>query len=219
VEGFATGTNSGVRGVSVGPAGGASNGVLGFSSSGHGVVGIANTSGSFGGLFFGGLTVASGPKSAAVKHRDGSHRLFYSLESPESWFEDFGRAKLLRGKAEVKLDPSFVGFVNMDDYHVFLSPEGPTNGLYISQRSRVGFSVREHGEGASTIPFSYRIVARRKDLKIKRFKPVRLPAFDKNEFLKRTKSPSELTPPGVSTLKGLVRKTMLFRRGKLARSD
>ena len=44
---------------------------------------------------------------AAVSHPDGSHRLLYSLESPESWFEDFGEARLVDGKAEVRLDPDF----------------------------------------------------------------------------------------------------------------
>jgi hypothetical protein len=216
VEGFATGTNNGVRGVSNGPAGPASNGVVGFSTNGNGVVGIAVTPGSFGGVFIGGLTVTGGPKSAAVKHRDGSHRLFYSLESPESWFEDFGRARLLRGKAEVKLDSSFASFVRMDDYHVFLQPEGTSKGLYVNRRSRTGFSVREHGGAASTMAFSYRIVARRKDLKIERFKPVRLPVFDKNEFLKRSKSPAEVTPLNASTLESLAKKPM-FRRRKPAR--
>ncbi len=212
VEGFAVGTNNGVRGVSVGPGGGASNGVVGFSLMGNGVVGIAMAPGSFGGIFLGGLTVASGPKSAAVKHRDGSHRLFYSVESPESWFEDFGRARLVRGKAEVKLDANFASFVRVDDYHVFLQSEGASNGLYVSGRSRAGFSVREHGGGSSTTGFSYRVVARRKDLKIKRFKPVRLPVFDKNEFLKRSKLPADAAPLSASTLENLAKEPMFRRR-------
>jgi hypothetical protein len=219
VEGFNRGNNNGVRGVSLGtapPGGGANVGVVGFSTSGSGVVGIASTpSGvAFGGLFFGGLLVASGPKSAAVKHRDGSHRLFYSVESPESWFEDFGRTKLVRGKAEVKLDPNFAGFVRTDDYHVFLSPEGQTKGLYVSRRSRKGFTVREQEEGASTTTFSYRIVARRKDLKIQRFKPVRLPVFQKSDFLRTPDAAPKLKPPTVPDLKNLPKEPMVYRRSK-----
>jgi hypothetical protein len=199
LEGFSTGSNNGVRGVSIGAAapGSAGNvGVVGFSSSGFGVVGIGSgtSSSTVGGLFLGGLEVSGGTflsgdvivggdflvtgnKNVAVKHPDGSHRLFYCVESPESWFEDFGRARLVRGKAEVKLERTFAGFVRLDDYHVFLSPEGPSNGLYISRRTRKGFSVREHDGGKSATTFSYRLVARRKDLKVKRFKPVRLPVF------------------------------------------
>ena len=40
----------------------------------------------------GSLTVW-GPKHAAVPHPDGSRRKLYSLESPESWFEDFGKGR------------------------------------------------------------------------------------------------------------------------------
>ena len=62
--------------------------------------------------YFTGTTVVSGnfvatggTKSAAVKDATGQHRLVYCVESPESWFEDFGEAKLVAGKADVKLDP------------------------------------------------------------------------------------------------------------------
>jgi hypothetical protein len=59
----------------------------------------------------GDFTVAGGAKSAAVPHPDGTHRWLYCLESPESWFEDFGRAQLTCGRAEVKIDPDFAALV------------------------------------------------------------------------------------------------------------
>ena len=51
------------------------------------------------------LVIAGGAKSAAVPHPDGTHRLLYCMESPESWFEDFGTGTISGGKAEVKLAP------------------------------------------------------------------------------------------------------------------
>jgi hypothetical protein len=51
-----------------------------------------------------------------------------------------------------------------DDYHVFLTPEGPSNGLYVTDRSPTGFEVREQGEGTSEISFSYRIMTKRADV-------------------------------------------------------
>jgi len=33
--------------------------------------------------------------------------MLYCLESPELWFEDFGSAKLKRGRAVVSFDPDF----------------------------------------------------------------------------------------------------------------
>ena len=122
---------------------------------------------------WGPLVNFGGPKSAAVPHPDGSHRLLYCMESPESWFEDFGEAKLVKGKAAVKIDKDFAGVAKTDAYHVFLSPYGESNGLYVSRRNRNGFEVREQSGGRNTLTFSYRVVARRKDVPSER-----LPKFD-----------------------------------------
>jgi len=149
-----------------------SAGVFGVSNRAMGVLGIGS---SWGGVFWGGLLCASGPKNAAVRHPDGAHRLMHSLECPESWFEDFGRAKLVRGKARVEIDPTFVVFVR-GDYHVFLAPEGECRGMYVARRTRAGFVVREQGGGRSNVEFSYRIVARRKDVTSPRFQKVKLEA-------------------------------------------
>ena len=133
----------------------------------------------FAGVFLGAVVTwgpfvnYGGPKSAAVRHPDGSHRLLYCLESPESWFEDFGEAELVNGKAAVKLSKDFAGVVKADAYHVFLSPYGDSDGLYVSRRNRNGFEVREQHNCASSLTFSYRVVARRKDVLSER-----MPKFD-----------------------------------------
>jgi hypothetical protein len=66
--------------------------------------------GGLAGLFVGPVQIAGsltvfGNKSAAVKVSGGSYRQLFCLEAPESWFEDFGEAQLVSGKAEVKFDP------------------------------------------------------------------------------------------------------------------
>jgi hypothetical protein len=128
----------------------------------------------FAGVFFGPVVVRGpfvvfgAPKSAAVPHPDGSHRLLYCVESPESWFEDFGEAKLVKGKTTVTLDADFAAVAKMDSYHVFVSPYGESNGLCVTRRNRKGFEVREQGGGRSNVTFSYRIVARRKDVAAER---------------------------------------------------
>jgi hypothetical protein len=123
---------------------------------------------------YGGLAVA-GFKSAAVPHPDGSHRLLYSLECPESWFEDFGEARLVNGKADVKLEKDFAKVVSTGSYHVFLTPCGDSKGLYIASRNSRGFTVKEQQGGKSTINFAYRIVARRKDIETPRLAKIELP--------------------------------------------
>ncbi len=133
----------------------------------------------------GNFTVFTGAKSAAVPHPDGSHRRLYSLESPESFFEDFGRARLRRGKATVRLDREFAALVRREDYYVFVTPEGPTSGLYVSRKTRNGFEVREQGEGRGSLGFCYRVVARRKDIAGRRLEKVPVPRFDGPEVSSR----------------------------------
>lgn len=144
----------------------------------------------------GALHVFGSPKSAVVRFPDRSHRRLYSLESPESWFEDFGRARLSRGRARVKLDRAFASVVRTGDYHIFLSAEGESRGLYVSRRRRDGFEVREQQRGTSTLQFSYRVVARRKDAVAPRFKRVVRPRFTSLRFA-AAKGITLPTPPAL----------------------
>jgi len=136
----------------------------------------------------GDFAVSGGAKNAAVPHPDGSHRLLYCQESPEPWFEDFGEAKLVGGKAEVKLDPDFAAVVHSDGYRVFLTAEGDSKGLYMAGKSSAGFEVRESQGGTSSLGFSYRVVAKRKDITGQRLAKVKLP-----EPIKELRKPPE--PP------------------------
>jgi hypothetical protein len=149
-------------------------GVGGESDSGFGLQGVTTGSGFAGALFgrtavvgnlsvFGNLTVVPpGVKSMAMPHSDGSYRRLYSMESPECWFEDFGTGELVEGGTHIELDPDYVATVQLDDYHVFLTPEGDSMGLYIADKGPTGFDVREQQGGTSSLRFSYRVAARRK---------------------------------------------------------
>jgi len=152
-------------------------------------------------------TLSATAKSAVVKVPDGSHRALYCVESPECWFEDFGRSRLVRGKARVRLDRTFAAVVRTRDYHVFLSPEGLSHGLYVSRLTRDGFEVREQHRGTSTVPFSYRIVALRKDVDAPRFRRVKLPTFPKPPRPPKAKLPEIPKPPLPSTPEGLLAPT------------
>ncbi len=107
--------------------------------------------------------IASGTKSAAVALAGGRRVALFAMESPENWFEDFGTGRLSGGAATVMLDPRFAETVNTAvGYHVFLTPNGECNGLFVAEKTPSGFTVRELGGGESNVPFDYRIVARRK---------------------------------------------------------
>jgi hypothetical protein len=174
VVGFSGGSTSlaGGTGNGTGLAGIASitgTGVAGASAGGTAVSGIAQGTTNLAGLFqgpvwiTGGLSVQGG-KSGVVKGADGSLRRLYCVESPESWFEDFGRGQLNNGSATVQLEPGFAGVVKTDQYHVFPIPKGDCKGLYVSNQTPAGFIVRESQGGTSSVAFDYRVIAKRKDI-------------------------------------------------------
>ena len=157
-------------------------GVYALSSRGVGIVGETRARPPYGyaGVFVGpvwvqGDLICDGAKHAAVPHPDGSLRLMYSVESPESWFEDFGTAKLIRGRAKVKIDRHFAALMRSGRYHVFLTAEGDCAGLYVTRKGSAGFEVREQRGGSSNVRFSYRVVARRKDISGPRLPKVQRP--------------------------------------------
>lgn len=184
-------TGSGVFGMQTANVTGAGVGVLGFGETGIGVAAFSRTGISlyavsrtnlaarFDGAVevHGSFQVIGGPKSAVVRHRDGTHRQLYCVESPESWFEDFGEARVRNGVAKVKLDPDFAALVDATDYQVFLTSYGPVQ-LYVSRRTRVGFEISAmrgaDGEVPGAARCGYRIVARRKDIRAPRLAKVRL---------------------------------------------
>jgi hypothetical protein len=87
----------------------------------------------------------------------------YAVQSTENWIEDFGSGELRAGVATVTIDPEFAQTVNTEiSYHIYLTPNGDTKGLYVTEKQPGSFVVREAGGGQSNIAFDYRIVAKRK---------------------------------------------------------
>jgi hypothetical protein len=176
-----------------GPGPGAGGfGVYGLSANGHGLVGATATAGgaavvgatngvagAYAGAFYGPVIVSGsltvfGAKSAAVPHPDGTHRRLYCVESPESWFEDFGKGQLDCGCADVTIDPDFAAVTLLDDYHVFLTQYDGMDVLSVGERTPHGFRVAAN-DPTSTTRFSWRIVAKRKDIPAPRFDTVTVP--------------------------------------------
>jgi hypothetical protein len=164
-----------VSGTSAGVHGGGYYGVYGSGNYGvygagiaYGVYGDGSTYGVYGdgstyGVYAEGNLGASGTKSAVVALPDDRVVELYSMESPELWFEDFGAGELREGAAEVALDPTFALTVNTEaDYHVFLTPNGDCEGLYVTNKTATGFQVRELRGGKSNVAFDYRIAAKRR---------------------------------------------------------
>jgi hypothetical protein len=185
------------RGIGVYGLSSGSYGIVGITSAGapfSGITGGANTPGAaaFAGgtstpgcyaAYFTGPVVVDGSftvvnpanKHGAIKHPDGTYRLLYSMESPESWIEDFGTGALVNGRADVPLDPDFAAVAQTGDYHVFLTEYDRHSGLYVTTRAAGGFVVQAEKAGASGA-FSWRIVAKPKvETKVQRLGKFAMP--------------------------------------------
>lgn len=212
VQGQTT-SGTGVYGSSAGDTGvygtGKNYGVRGDAGSGAGaadLLGVATTANAvaFGSIvvapatiagYFNGTVHVTGPfivddpanKHGAIDHADGSTRLVYSMESPESWIEDFGTGTLVGGKASIALDQGFAGIVHTDDYHVFLTGHDEHHHLIVTGRTPTGFAVEADaalaalkGKKATDLggTFSYRLVAKPKVGRVVE----RLPKYTKPTF-------------------------------------
>jgi len=105
----------------------------------------------------------TGVVSGVVQADDGRQTAIYAMQSAENWLEDAGSGQLSGGSARIELDPAFAQTVNAGvEYHVFLTPNGDSKGLYVSQKTATSFEVHEQGGGTSSIAFDYRIMAKRK---------------------------------------------------------
>jgi hypothetical protein len=185
----------GIYGLSSG-----SYGIVGITTAGapfSGITGSASTAGAaaFAGgtstpgayaAYFTGPVVVDGSftvvnpanKHGAIKHLDGSYRLLYSMESPESWVEDFGKGTLIAGKVTVTLDADFAAIADTSDYAVFAMPLADCKGLYVANQSPSGFEVQELQSGASNAAFRYRIVAKPKsEAKVQRLAKFTVPTI------------------------------------------
>ena len=90
----------------------------------------------------------------------GRKVLTYAPQQSVRTVEDVGEAQLIGGQAIVRLEPTFASAMDTrSPYLVFITPQGKTSGLYVTEKTRLGFVVREYN-GASSIAFDYRIVAK-----------------------------------------------------------
>ncbi len=186
---FVSTSNIGVYAVSSG-----SYGILGVTTAGapfSGITGGARvagaaafagggTNGAYGAYFTGptvvegNFTVVGGQKNAAVQHTDGTYRLLHCVESPEPWFEDYGSASFTNGVASIVIDPDFAAVVRTDNYLVFLTEVDGHNNLSVSNQTATSFEVHTES-GIGNGQFAWRLIAKRKDIKVSRLAKFTLP--------------------------------------------
>ena len=109
----------------------------------------------------------------------------------------------------MKLDGDFAALVDTSKLHVFLTPHDEGHNLHLTARGAAGFSVAASATGealakgkkASDVSrtFTYRVVAKRKDVVAGRLAKVNLPKSAPFDVAKATAAPP---PPPAKEKKG-----------------
>ena len=86
---------------------------------------------------------------------------FYSVEASKVALEDFGEATLKNGKVDVRFNRDFSLFISTPPI-INITPLGKTKGLYISERSVEGFTVKKVDSEDEDISFCWRAIAIKK---------------------------------------------------------
>jgi hypothetical protein len=157
------------------------NGILGAQNvlyGGYFQGGVSAQSYSFAGLKYnhngagGGGTdykvIGNGVASTIILDENKTPRIMFCPEAPEVLFEDYGVAKLNNGEAFITLDKILAASMKIDEKHplkVFIQLEGDCNGVFVTDKSNVGFRVKELNKGNSNVSFSWHIVGSRADSK------------------------------------------------------
>ena len=108
-----------------------------------------------------------GSVGTIVKRNDGTRAGMTCPETPEILFQDYGVGKLVNGKAHIDLDPNLAKNIIVNKKHplrVFVQLEGDCKGVYVTNKTQIGFDVIELQNGKSNVNFSWTIVANRADV-------------------------------------------------------
>lgn len=95
-----------------------------------------------------------------------SKKIMFAPEAPEVLFEDYGTGQLTNGTVKIDIDPIFAKNIFVDEKHplkVFIQLEGDCNGVFVTNKSKNGFTVKELNSGKSNVKFSWHIVGNRAD--------------------------------------------------------
>jgi hypothetical protein len=110
--------------------------------------------------------IGGGAVSTLVKDENNKQVVMNCPEAPEVLFEDYGEGQLVNGEAEITIDPVFSKNIAVNDKHplrVYIQLEGDCNGVYVTNKTGTGFTVKELHSGSSNVKFSYHVIANRAD--------------------------------------------------------
>jgi len=110
--------------------------------------------------------IGPGTVNTIVNDLDGNRVALSCPEAPENLFQDYGSGQLVNGRAHIELDPILSKNIVVDATHplrVFVQLEGDCNGVYVTNKSAIGFDVVELMNGISNTSFTWTVTANRAD--------------------------------------------------------
>ncbi|GAC1404588.1 MAG: hypothetical protein NVSMB64_08020 [Candidatus Velthaea sp.] len=114
-----------------------------------------------GNLVISGTLTQNGVPGATVKPSAFSSGSAFSHGRTVATLEDVGAGRLAYGSAYIRFDPALARGIDFAQrYDVFVTPEGPSAGVYVAEKTAQGFAVHENPGGRSNVDFSYRVVAK-----------------------------------------------------------
>jgi hypothetical protein len=211
-----TGLQTGVYGIGTAAAGNREGGYFAWGVAPLGT-GFARVSANNGGTDY--KILGTGTVSTITPNALGSGQVtWFCAEAPEVLFQDYGRGQLVNGRATVQLDPNYAANIHVDATHpirVFVQLEGDCKGVFVTNKTANGFEVVELQGGNSNVPFTYTVVANRRDrvengVVVSRFQDVRFPAYEDDRqgqatpihpYLNANARPEEGTTPEAQAAK------------------
>lgn len=139
--------------------------MIGLPSDGHMLDGFASGGtfdfDAFGNLVMTGHLTDAGGTFSKVHGISGHDMTSYGARTTMPTLEDFGEGQLVAGQGQVRIDASLSDAIDhRTSYIVFITPEGDSRGLYVTNKTGSGFTVRENQGGRDSLAFSYRVVAK-----------------------------------------------------------
>jgi hypothetical protein len=107
-----------------------------------------------------GLIYTGGTCSKGCDRTRGEQVISYAAQTSFPTIEDVGEGRLAGGQARISIDAALARAIDQGSYVVFVTPEGESRGLYVTDKTPSGFTVAENEGGRSNVGFGYRIVAK-----------------------------------------------------------
>lgn len=109
------------------------------------------------------IATTSGHASFTHLPTSSGFKVFTSPLSPEIEIHFSGDGVLENGQVRIQFETELMELIaHLASYKVFLTPTDECNGLYVAEKSKMGFLVKELSHGNSTASFDWFVIARKK---------------------------------------------------------